>query len=116
MPDLPTRSAERTSGLKREKDRGVPIHAIIGLRIHDAAAHIAEQMPMIGWTTREGPQMNDSLSGETALTNEIPDHELGRACCCNAAVVSTLIVSSYCLTCVRDGAHSEHSILARLLS
>jgi hypothetical protein len=60
--------------------------------------------------------MNDSLSDETGFTNEIPDQELERACCCNATVVSTLIVSSYCFTCGRDGAHPEHSIVAKLLS
>jgi hypothetical protein len=39
------------------------------------------------------------LCDEEALACEISDQALELACYCNAAVGSTLIVSSYCFTC-----------------
>jgi hypothetical protein len=49
-------------------------------------------------------QTGARLPDEEALTNEISDQALERACYCDATAVSTLIVSSYCFTCAKEGA------------
>jgi hypothetical protein len=49
-------------------------------------------------------QTGARLPDEEALNNEISDQALERACYFNATAVSTLIVSSYCFTCAKEGA------------
>jgi hypothetical protein len=49
-------------------------------------------------------QTGARLPDEEALTTEISDQALERACYCDATAASTLIVSSYCFTCAKEGA------------
>jgi len=59
----PRSAVERTSGLEREKDRGIPIEPIIGLGILDAAANITEQVIMLTQiVTNDAGRLGNNMS------------------------------------------------------